>query len=211
MAHRFPAVAKLLTDQLVVRLLKENRDLKLVLFWKTYNYAELCDVMKSANQKYKGPDCKCLTCDFIGRMDDTTTTGGSGDDDFYHHPAEGYNCLFKIYFEKLIADCGMTFTHRCFNSYNSNCFLTTSSSSSDNNIHHHPSMSGGCCVSDVDTHFVDTSEHGDWENFLFGAKVWKARSVEDPELRKLVLLFHNLQEDFQAMELLPRSPGNHAE
>jgi hypothetical protein len=189
MAHRFPAVAKILTDQLVVRLLEENRNLKLELFWKKYDYAELCEVMKSANQKYKGPDCKCLTCDFIGRM---TMMDNNNNETT---PAQGHNCLFKIYFEGLIADCGMT---HCIDNINNDDLLTTMMMSGD----------GGVVTSDIDTHFVDTSEHCDWENFVFGAKIWKARSVEDPELRKLVLLFHKLEEDFEAMEL---SPGNHVE
>lgn len=182
MAHRFASVAKILTDQLVVRLLAENRALKLELFWNKYNFGELHDAMKTANQKYKGPDCNCHTCDFVGRKNE--------DDGVI---AEGYDCRFKIYFENLLAECGMISTHTPTD-YD-HFFIAEE----DGDLAH-ICMNGGNCV-DVDTHIVDSSEIADWRYFTYGARIWKASSVDDPELRKLVLLFHKLLEDFEAMEL----------
>ena len=98
-ADKFAVVARLLSDMRVNELLKENRILKVDLFWTKYNYLDLQEAMRIANRKYSGPNCCCNGCLLSGRMRDEDVVPG----------LEGaHNCTFKPFFEELLADCGLT-------------------------------------------------------------------------------------------------------
>ena len=165
MAHRFASVAKILTDQLVVELVNENRALKLELFWKNHSITKLQNEMQWANQKEPGgPGCNCLACAVSGRKDEENGI-----------PASGFECIFKPYFEALLQECGLS-VEPCCEEY---CM--------------HISDDTGNTVYNNDSHFVSIGRE-DWKAFSYGAKLWKEpHSDQDPELRKLVRLFELLQ------------------
>jgi hypothetical protein len=169
-ADRFADVAKLLSDTRLTELVKENRKLKLDIFWSKYNYSELCEAMTDANRKFMGPNCKCGGCSLSRARD--------GDD-----PREivwRHGCLFIPYFEGLLTECGLT-THRDTVPFPKGI--------------PHPHLEGDVNdVLDVDVHLVAVGPLK-WEYFFFGSKLWKARSVDSPELLKLVLLFKKLREE----------------
>ncbi len=51
-------------------------------------------------------------------------------------------------------------------------------------------------VCNVDSHFVETTMRGGFlHKFTYGSKLWKARSVDNPELKKLERLFQLLNTD----------------
>ena len=51
-------------------------------------------------------------------------------------------------------------------------------------------------VFDVDCHFVKLCENGGgWFMFTYGAKLWSAKTINDPELKKLEKLFELLNVD----------------
>lgn len=165
-ADKFAVVAKLLSDQRVIELNEKVRKLELQVFWLTHNYHDLREAMKAANLHYYGPNCGCESCMEAGREYETV----------HRHPS----CKFQPYFERLVAECGLTFatmqhveriegeTHAC--------------------------MHGSHEVPPTDVHFVMFGG-ASWEYFTFGAKLWRARSTKDPELAKLVLLLKKL--DFE--------------
>ena len=50
-----------------------------------------------------------------------------------------------------------------------------------------------CSVCDFDAHFVETTMRGGFlHKFTYGSKLWKAGSVDNPELKKLERLFELL-------------------
>ncbi len=166
-ADRFASVAKLLSDMRVNELLKENRELKMELFWHKYNYHELRVAMTDANLKFMGPDCKCSECSLARRRDDEEDDDASS------------ACRFVPYFNGLLAECGLT--------------SQTVPVLFPDGVER-PCGGGGHMVLDVDTHLVGIGS-SDWGYFTYGSKLWKACSVDDPELRKLVMLFEKLQEE----------------
>jgi hypothetical protein len=63
----------------------------------------------------------------------------------------------------------------------------------DENLEH-PARGGAYHgVVDVDTHLVTIQGYTRWTVFAYGAKLFKARSVDDPELRRLEGLFQSLE------------------
>lgn len=56
-----------------------------------------------------------------------------------------------------------------------------------------PHMSCDLPVHDVDAHFHHITRD-DWYMWTYGAKLRKAKTVNDPELHKLQILFHSLSE-----------------
>jgi hypothetical protein len=81
-------------------------------------------------------------------------------------------CTFIPWLECKIAECGLTFG-----------YVTASSE-----WEYH--MAGGNdCVSDADSHFVICNLQGSkWSMFTYGLRLWKAKTVNDPELKKLAIL-----------------------
>ncbi len=144
-------------------LMEEIRAFKLKLYWKDHNISQLETAMSNANQC--GPDapmCRCLACAVSGRLDKEEESNG------------GFECFFKPYFETLLSKCGMTFQH--FQGKDSG---------------QHDADDSGNSVYDDDTHFVFLGRD-DWFAFAIGAKLWKATTVDNPELRKLSTLFQSL-------------------
>ena len=88
-------VCKLLLDQRVIELKKENESLKVQIFWKTYNPTKLKEAMVHGNQGMLGPKCGCTSCVVTGRCgEEASNIAGP--------------CTFKTWFEQKIMECGMT-------------------------------------------------------------------------------------------------------
>ncbi len=160
------AVSKIFADQRVSELLIENQELKLQLFWKEYGITQLQSAMSFANQKRGGPDCNCLACAMSGRKDEL-----NGEE------AAGFECSFKPYFNSLLLECGIS-----------------SMNGGGGHGFQHISNASGNWVFDEECHLVLIGRD-DWFNFTYGAKLWKATSVGDPELSRLRILFRRLEEE----------------
>jgi hypothetical protein len=157
-------VCKLLLDQRVIELKNENERLKLQLFWKTYNPTHLKQLMAAGNQCTLGPKCGCMACCVTGR------NPGNEEEVANNIP---WACTFKPWFEQKITECGMTIGHGTDG-------VTDGSLVDD----HNP-------LYDVDCHFNSLARQ-DWGCWSYGSKLWKAKSVDDPELKKLTTLFKAL-------------------
>ena len=152
-------VSKLLIDQRFLELKQENEGLKLELFWKKYNVAKLKREMESWNLLC-GPQCKCIKC-----------CGGGLAGDYELEDIQQRVCGFKPAFEGLATVHGL--------------MLGNASHSADKRLPHVSNDKYGG-VFDIDAHIIQEHYGLGWN---YGAKLWKARSVSDPELKKLVALF----------------------
>jgi hypothetical protein len=157
--HKLALVSKLLLDKEVIHLRQENEALRLKLFWKEHNRSELRDRMREANQAHEGPRCTCLSCAVSGRKEDEEET-----------LPWGAACKFKPWFEELLTQCGLT--------------TETGVQIEQEPIGSHMSVPDGNMVYDVDAHFHHLTRD-DWFTWTYGARLWKARSADDPELAKL--------------------------
>jgi hypothetical protein len=174
---RLSVVCKVLFDAEVIALRKEVEELKLSLFWKKYSTEKLWSAIKDGNGSM--PDmprnCNCKNCREFGRF---CMDGSFGDD----NPNEV--CAWRPLFEAKLAELGIGFS----NKPDSPQWLIHDSASGEN-------------VIDCDTHIVnflnlnyDPLNHykgtsHDWSHFTYGSKLFKATTVNDPELQKLAALF----------------------
>ena len=110
-----------------------------------------------------GPKCACLACAVSGRKD--------GDDD---RTCE--HCTFKPWFEALLKAHAIV--------------ALPGPPADDEGVMHEDCAQN--VVYDADCHLMTIGRH-DWVFFTYGARLWKAASVEDPELRKLAALFDALK------------------
>jgi len=161
---RLALVSKIMLDERVVALRQENERLRLQLFWKDHGKSQLEEYMAQANQS--GPNCNCLACAVSGRMD----PGNS------QTLPLGSECMFKPWFEDILVKCDMI------------C-VTGVPAEMEPAVQH---MSCGNFVYDVDADFHHLTRD-DWFVWLYGAKLWKAQSVNDPEVLKLKRLFEVLE------------------
>jgi len=163
---RLALVSKIMLDERVIALRKENELLRLQLFWKDHCDSQLKILMEQANQS--GPNCSCLACGACGRMDLESRQ---------IRPMDS-TCKFKRWFENILASCDMTCVTGVFKGMEP--------------AGQHMSCVRGDCPYDVDAHFHHLA-HEDWVSWIYGAKLWKAQSVNDPELLKLKRLFEVLE------------------
>lgn len=169
------SVAKVLYDQSFFELVKENASLKLQIFWKDYNLAKLKEAMQLANSI--NTMCPCVACGMAGRND-------------YSEQSTGMACTFKPWFENHLASLGMTIQWSTFKNENRQHICLNGSEN----------YSYGACTWDDDSHFSHFSSKDDWVWFTYGSKLWKAESVNDPELQKLKSLFLILSKDIDDSE-----------
>jgi hypothetical protein len=144
-------------------LKRENEALKLKLFWKEHNPANLNAAMFNANQAEGGPACSCLACAVSGRHD-------SDDGEV----AEKKPCTFKPWFEKVLGEHDMSIGRGL---PDVPIWVDGSVVASHSN------------VLDDGHHFSNLASQ-DWFCWTYGSKLWKATSVDDPELAKLERLLH---------------------
>lgn len=163
---RLALVSKILLDERVVALRQENERLRLQLFWKDHCVSELKQLMQQAN--ISEPNCHCLACGACGRLDPESR----------QILPTGSTCTFKPWFENLAAECGLT--------------CVTGVDKEMEPVGTHVSCMLGNWVYDVDFHFHHLARD-DWVSWQYGAKLWKAKSVNDPEVLKLKRLFEALE------------------
>ena len=158
---RLATVSKVFMDARLLTLRRQNEELRLELFWTAHSVQKLQIAMKKANTGYeRSIGCKCWKCSLAGIIDGTVVDRSK-------------TCQFIPWFEAKIKQCdliheGMPPQHM--------------------HVTHVSDSSG--CVCDVDSHFVESDVMGVFMyKFTYGSKLWKAKSVDNPELKKLKKLF----------------------
>jgi len=161
---RLACVSRLLMDQRVIDLRRENERLRFCIFWRDHNTVILREAMMYSNIFVPGaPNCKCVSCCISG--------------------AESVvdSCKFMDWIKGVAERYGMT--------------METKKPSSERVSH--PSSPGH--VYDQECHFVWTDSVG-YAYCTYGARIWKAQTVFDVNLKKLSRFFD---------ELLEKSPMRH--
>ena len=154
-------------DARVAELRRENEELHLRLFWKDYSVHKLQEMMRMANCWDNSPRCNCWNCAVTGRKDDDALVDGNK------------KCEFIPWFGAKVAACDMI----------SGYILRTSTFSD----HVSNPLNG---VWDTDCHIIKIPCIGeDFGAITYGSKLWKAKTVNDPELKKLEKLFELLNPD----------------
>ncbi|MEI6371971.1 MAG: hypothetical protein WCO49_20035 [Nostocales cyanobacterium ELA608] len=163
---RLVVISRIMLDTRVIALRKENEFLHLKLFWKDHSNSKLKEWMQVANQIVT--KCVCLSCAVSGRVNEEMG------------PAKpwGSLCIFKPWFEQLLTECSLV-------------SVTGVGIGMEPKGEH---MSCDCenSVYDVDAHLHHLTRD-DWVTWMYGAKLWKATSVNNPELIKVKQLFSLLQ------------------
>jgi hypothetical protein len=155
-------ISKVFMDARVAELRRENEDLRLQLFWKDYDVHSLLDVVTNSNNWEKSPQCNCLTCAVSGRTD--------GEEEI----DSDRKCAFIPWLEEKITECGLTFGNTTMGSSNHSHLCNT--------------LNG---VWDVDCHLVKLGR-SDWRAFSYGKRLYQAQTADDAELKKLKILFEQL-------------------
>ena len=165
---RLALVSKVLMDSRCLELKRENERLKLRLFWIDHSINMLKKLMFYANNRRSGPWCRCRTCMCTKR----------------YYPSYADDCLdearkFGPWFERIVQEHGLVFA------------------SSSNNEHfpcdpdpeYYPKP-------DASVHFLlfpfDHAPVTTWYSWVYGSKLWKAQTTQDPQLLKLTALFKTL-------------------
>ena len=169
--ERLSLVAKVLMDTRLLELKRENEALKMQLFWRDHSPSMLSLAMAAANKMPAGPRCACLACIVGGRCEDGTR--GFAPYPFAHMYDEHLvmaqsdrchlRCQFKPWFEDKIRGAGMR--------------VVTETAFPD-----------GDGVRDEGQHFTNLGI-GDWNTWVYGSAVCKAKSVDNEDLVKLQQLF----------------------
>ena len=166
-------VSKILLDQRVVELRKENETLKeeneslrLALFWREYDQRKLVDLMQDVNRSLPFR-CMCVACLCVNRCSL----------DEWLPELQDEKCRFKKWFDTQLTECSLTAAtgipigaERIVDMKHSIIPYT-----------HY----------DVDTHFHHHTKD-DWTVWTYGTKLLRVKTVDDPELLKLKRLFRRL-------------------
>lgn len=160
---RLACVCNMIMDQRVIDLRKENEELKLQVYWRDYNVLSLRDILNSAHVYAPGAS----TCKCMP----CCVSGFSSEVADANPDVE---CAIAKWFK------GMAERHG----------LTVEPLHSDSKYVQHPSSP--VSVYDQDCHIVRLRV-GDFSYYSFGARIWKARTVANSELRKLEALFMEIQ------------------
>jgi hypothetical protein len=159
---KLAVICKVFMDARVLALRKENELLRLQLFWRDHKIQKLVVAMNKANfGREDSIKCSCWKCASAGRIKEGVKV------DLHQ------TCRFIPWFEAKLTECGLTYEN-----------LPHTHS---HTFHVSNSMAPVC---DVDSHFVETAMMGGFiHKFTYGSKLWKAQSVESPEIKKLEKLF----------------------
>jgi hypothetical protein len=173
---RLALVSKVLLNSRFLELKRENEDLKLRLLWVDYSINTLKKFMCWANNRSSGPRCRCSRCMCVKRSRPSILDG-------YDDEAEDEECKFGPWFEKIVQEHGLSFALSGSDDACACCAI-------DREFYPKP---------DVNAHFLlRDSKHvpvTTWVNWVYGAKVWKAQTTQDPELLKLKALFETVRYD----------------
>ena len=64
---RMALICRIMMDQRVIELRRQNEELRLALFVEQHTTVRLRSLLKSANRSAAGPNCRCVICQFTGR------------------------------------------------------------------------------------------------------------------------------------------------
>jgi hypothetical protein len=164
---KLAAVSKVLMDQRVLEqrreiemLREENNRLQLQLFWRDHEVSVLESLMMDVNAATVG--CGCNNCRITGRYPAALL--------FDNPQAE---CSFNALFEGKLRELGMTFYQVQRKDWHADPKITMKRHCDPLHV-----------VYDDDFHLVNICEQP-WYNFCYGRTLWKAKSVNDPEVQKL--------------------------
>ena len=139
---------------------------ELTRFWHAHSRARLHWLMVACNRN--GPQCTCLPCAMSGRKPEG------------HRSTQDTVCTFKLWFEEQLTQHGFT-----------DAAVVVGVP-----LHQKPITPPVPCDDGHTVYDVDASFHhltcADWFMWTYGAKLWNAKSVTDPELQKLATLFQSL-------------------
>jgi hypothetical protein len=175
---RLATVSKVLMDARVVELRKRNEELELELFWIKHSIQRLRRAMKNANHGWirhptQSPACDCWKCSMSKRISKHRVID------------KNKRCEFIPWFENLLAEFDLSYD---------------GSPAPHEHLSHVCDPKGRVC--DVNCHFVETTMNaGFLSKITYGAKLWKAKSVHDPEIKKLVRLFQVLETEDSEQEM----------
>jgi len=169
---RLALVSKVLLDSRFLELKRENERLTLKLFWVDHSINNLKHLTNYANNRAGGPRCNCRCCVRVKRY------YPSFEDDITDEP-----CRFGPWFEKIVQDHGLSFAPRGKDDKLWPCAVDRES---------HP-------MPDVDVHFLlfptINVPATSWSTWVYGAKLWKAQTTQDPGLLNLTALFKTLSKE----------------
>jgi hypothetical protein len=170
---RLALVSKIMLDQRFLEMKRENERLTLSLFWIDHSINTLQHLTNYANNRAGGVRCHCRCCVRAKRFRPSILDGYDDEDDIGDRA-----CRFGPWFEELVQAHGLS------------C------------------AAGGACVSfakldrechpmpDDDVHFLLFPTHNapatSWCTWVYGAKLWKAQTTQDPGLLQLSALFKAL-------------------
>ena len=173
---RLALVSKIMLDQRFLEMKRENERLTLSLFWIDHSINTLQHLTNYANNRAGGVRCHCRCCVRAKRFRPSILDGYDDEDDIGDRA-----CRFGPWFEELVQAHGLSFA------------------------------AGGACVSfakldrechpmpDDDVHFLLFPTHNapatSWCTWVYGAKLWKAQTTQDPGLLQLSALFKTLSGD----------------
>jgi hypothetical protein len=156
---KLSVVSQLLYDERIIEQRQEIERLRLQLFWKDHDMKRLTELMAIANGNHT--KCACDVCGLKGRIKHVEPESA----------VRGEKCLFGPWFNAQLVECGLV--------------AVGSTRFDQHPAINHRSLHRGSCV-EVDCHFTFCPADEDvWLGFFFGERLWKATTVDDPELRKL--------------------------
>ena len=169
---RLAVVSKILLDSRFLELKRENERLTLSLFWIDHSINTLRSLTRHANNRAGGPRCRCRYCVRAKRYYANILDG-------YDDEPDDKECKFGPWFEQMVQEHGLSFAP----------------SGIDDDLG--PWYTDRECypMPDVDEHFVlfpCKDPATSWCTWVYGAKLWKAQTTQDPSLIKLTALFKTL-------------------
>jgi hypothetical protein len=173
---RLAVVSKVLLDQRFLELKRENERLKLSLFWVDHSINSLKKLMARANEWSRSLRCRCRSCRTRSCIHNKRCTHSILDG--YDDEVEDKDCRFRPWFEEQVREHGLS-VERSGEAFTGGF---------DRESYHRPN---------VDAHFLLVESeyawaYNCWNNWVYGAKLWKAQTTQDAELLKLTALFKTL-------------------
>jgi hypothetical protein len=189
---RLAMVSKVLLDTRFLEMKRENESLKVSLFWVDHSVNKLKVCMGRANKHAKGPRCRCESCVDCQRYESTILDG-------YDDEIEDGPCKFKSWFEQVLLRHGLSFQKFCY-SPQTHEQSEEWEASYDREMHmeYHDNV-----------HFHVYSSDRAWDSWVYGKKLWDARSILHPELLRLRTLFDEFYEYWSDDEIWFREIHEH--
>ena len=184
---RLAMVSKVLLDTRFLELKRENEALKLSLFRVDHSVNKLNVCMCRANTHVNGPRCRCESCVDSKRYEPTILDG-------YDDEIDDGSCKFKPWFEEVLLRHGFSFQKFDYSPHTHGEFIKWEAwYDREMNLQYHDNV-----------HFHLCSSDRAWDRWVYGKKMWNARSILDPELLKLRKLFDELYEYWSDDEIWHR-------